>query len=69
MQPIYILEPLSAGTCEIQVPADGRAKVGRETTNEFSFPHDLQMSSVHFEIGMESEAVAFAILGAATVCF
>ncbi|MEZ6077241.1 MAG: FHA domain-containing protein [Pirellulaceae bacterium] len=63
MQPIYILAPISAGTSEIQVPADRSVNVGREAVNEFSFPHDLQMSSVHFAISADSGGCRIQDLG------
>ncbi|MEZ6149140.1 MAG: FHA domain-containing protein [Pirellulaceae bacterium] len=69
MQPIYILAPISAGTSEIQVPADRSVNVGREAVNEFSFPHDLQMSSVHFAIGADSGGCRIRDLGSSNGLF
>ncbi len=69
MPPTYILEPISAGTSEIQVPADGRASVGREATNKFAFPHDLQMSSVHFDVGGELGGCRIRDLGSSNGLF
>ncbi|MCA9157331.1 MAG: FHA domain-containing protein [Planctomycetales bacterium] len=69
MQPIYILAPISAGTSEIQVPADRYVNVGREANNEFSFPHDLQMSSVHFTIGTEPGGCRIRDLGSSNGLF
>ena len=69
MQPNYTLEPISAGTSEIQVPVDGRANVGREATNDFSFPHDLQMSSVHFDIGAEPGGCRIRDIGSSNGLF
>jgi pSer/pThr/pTyr-binding forkhead associated (FHA) protein len=57
MQPIYILQPISstaAALAEIQLPIAGQIKIGREAGNDFSFPNDTKMSSVHFEVIAEA---------------
>jgi pSer/pThr/pTyr-binding forkhead associated (FHA) protein len=56
MQSTYILQPISSSAsaiAEIVVPAGVRIQVGRETNNDVALPHDLRMSSVHFELCAE----------------
>jgi pSer/pThr/pTyr-binding forkhead associated (FHA) protein len=56
MQSTYILQPISSAAsviAEIAVPPEGRIQVGRDTSNDVAFPHDLRMSSEHFELSAE----------------
>ncbi len=72
MQPIYILQPISstaAAVAEIQLPIAGLIKIGREASNDFSFPHDTKMSSAHFEVSAEAGCCRARDLGSSNGLF
>ena len=72
MQPIYILQPISstaASHAEIHLPITGQIKIGREASNDFSFPNDTKMSSAHFELSAELGCCRVRDLGSSNGLF